>query len=69
MADFNLTEVLKATGGQLINAGSSKLFQGVSTDTRNIAAGNLFVALVGERFDGNEFAAQAAAKGATVDCQ
>ncbi|MBP2635134.1 MAG: murF [Firmicutes bacterium] len=65
MADFTLTEVLKATGGQLTNAGSSKMFQGVSTDTRSIEAGNLFVALVGERFDGNEFAAQAAAQGAT----
>jgi UDP-N-acetylmuramoyl-tripeptide--D-alanyl-D-alanine ligase len=65
MAEFTLTEVLKATGGQLINAGSSKVFQGVSTDTRSIGAGNLFVALVGERFDGNEFAGQAAAKGAT----
>ena len=65
MADFTLTEVLRATGGQLINAGSSKMFKGVSTDTRNITAGNLFVALVGERFDGNEFAAQAASNGAT----
>jgi UDP-N-acetylmuramoyl-tripeptide--D-alanyl-D-alanine ligase len=65
MADFSLTEVLKATGGRLINAGGNKLFQGVSTDTRSIQDGNLFVALVGERFDGNEFAAQAVAKGAT----
>lgn len=66
MADFSLTEVLKATGGQLISAGDSKLFQGISTDTRSIQAGNLFVALVGERFDGNEFAAQAVAQGATA---
>lgn len=65
MADFSLTEALKATGGQLIKVGGSKLFQGISTDTRSIFAGNLFVALVGERFDGNEFAAQAVAKGAT----
>lgn len=65
MADFTLTEVLRATGGQLLNAGSCKMFRGVSTDTRNIEPSNLFVALVGEKFDGNEFAAQAAAKGAT----
>lgn len=64
MADFSLTEVVKATGGQVINTGNLKLFRGISTDTRNIQAGNLFVALVGERFDGNEFAAQAVAKGA-----
>lgn len=66
MADFSLTEVLKATGGQLINAGDSRLFQGISTDTRSIQDGNLFVALVGERFDGNEFVTQAVAKGATA---
>jgi UDP-N-acetylmuramoyl-tripeptide--D-alanyl-D-alanine ligase len=65
MADFSVTEILKATGGQLIKAGTIKVFRGISTDTRNINAGNLFVALAGERFDGNEFAAQAAAKGAT----
>ena len=66
MADFSLTEVIKATGGQLIKAGDTKLFRGISTDTRSIQAGNLFVALVGERFDGNQFAAQAVAKGATA---
>jgi UDP-N-acetylmuramoyl-tripeptide--D-alanyl-D-alanine ligase len=35
------------------------------TDTRTLARGDLFVALVGERFDGHAFLAQAAAAGAT----
>lgn len=65
MADFSLKEILKATGGRLVNAKDNKMFKGVSTDTRNIQPGNLFVALVGERFDGNEFVGQAAEKGAT----
>lgn len=30
-------------------------FDGVSTDSRNVAAGNLFVALRGDRFDAHEF--------------
>jgi UDP-N-acetylmuramoyl-tripeptide--D-alanyl-D-alanine ligase len=30
-------------------------FDGVSTDSRNVAAGNLFVALRGERFDAHDF--------------
>ncbi len=64
MADFNLTEVLKATGGSLTKSGSGKMFRGISTDTRTVQSGNLFIALVGERFDGHDFAAQAAAKGA-----
>ncbi len=37
---------------------------GISTDSRQIAAGNLFVALRGETFDGHQFVEQAAAAGA-----
>ncbi len=41
-------------------------FQGVSTDTRSLQPGQLFVALRGEQFDGSQFAAEALAKGATA---
>lgn len=64
MADFTLTEVLKATGGRLTGAASGKLFRGISTDTRTVQPGNLFIALVGERFDGHQFIAQAVSSGA-----
>ena len=37
---------------------------GVSTDTRSLQAGSLFVALRGERFDAHDYLAQAAAAGA-----
>jgi UDP-N-acetylmuramoyl-tripeptide--D-alanyl-D-alanine ligase len=40
--------------------------QGVSTDTRNITAGDLFVALAGERFDAHDFLSDAVAKGASA---
>ena len=39
-------------------------FSGVSTDTRGLTGGELFVALKGERFDAHDFLAQAKAKGA-----
>ena len=39
---------------------------GVSTDTRTIARGDIFVALRGERFDGHDFLPQAAAAGAAA---
>jgi UDP-N-acetylmuramoyl-tripeptide--D-alanyl-D-alanine ligase len=39
-------------------------FDGVSTDTRAVKAGELFVALRGERFDGHDFLAVAAERGA-----
>jgi len=39
-------------------------FDAVSTDTRNLRAGELFVALSGENFDGNEFVPEARRRGA-----
>lgn len=41
-------------------------FDGVSTDSRTVAAGQLFVALRGETFDGHDFLEQVAAKGAAA---
>lgn len=42
----------------------SKVFGRIWTDTRTIEPGDLFLALVGERFDAHEFLANAVAKGA-----
>ncbi|MEX1257034.1 MAG: UDP-N-acetylmuramoyl-tripeptide--D-alanyl-D-alanine ligase [Gemmatimonadota bacterium] len=39
-------------------------FTGVSTDTRSVSTGQLFVALTGERFDGHDFVGEAVARGA-----
>ncbi|HYH81316.1 MAG TPA: Mur ligase family protein, partial [Longimicrobium sp.] len=41
------------------------VFSSVSTDTRKIESGSLYVALKGESFDGHDFLAQAAEAGAT----
>ena len=57
-----LSEAAAAAGGRL--AGEDASFAGVSTDSRSIERGMLFVALKGERFDGHEFVAAAAARGA-----
>jgi len=63
-AIFCLADVEAATGGA-IRAGEKLLpLDGVSTDSRQLAAGNLFVALRGESFDGHRFVAAAAAGGA-----
>ncbi|MEW9698099.1 UDP-N-acetylmuramoyl-tripeptide--D-alanyl-D-alanine ligase [Paenibacillus sp. SI8] len=40
--------------------------QGVSTDTRSIQPGSLFVPLIGDRFDGHAYAADAYSKGAAA---
>ena len=47
-------------------SGSDARFAGVSTDSRAIGRGELFVALRGERFDGHDFLAAAAARGAAA---
>ncbi|WP_242393353.1 UDP-N-acetylmuramoyl-tripeptide--D-alanyl-D-alanine ligase [Anaeromyxobacter oryzisoli] len=62
---FTPDELAAATGGRWIGAPPATL-AGVSTDTRTVAAGNLFVALRGERFDAHDYLAEAAAKGAAA---
>ncbi|MEZ5512389.1 MAG: UDP-N-acetylmuramoyl-tripeptide--D-alanyl-D-alanine ligase [Steroidobacteraceae bacterium] len=57
-----LADAATATGGTL--HGADRPFTGVSSDTRQLQPGELFVALRGPRFDGNQFVAAAAAAGA-----
>ncbi len=54
-----LEEVLRATGGKLLQGEANVLFQGVSTDSRNVTEGELFIALKGSRFDGHHYALEA----------
>jgi len=63
MAEFTVSEVCAATGGTIVTMLTTR-FTGVSTDTRTIKPGNLFVALSGERFDGHDFIKQAVESGA-----
>ncbi len=46
--------------------GENVSFSGVSTDSRKLAGGELFIALRGENFDGHEFVAAAQAHGAVA---
>lgn len=64
MAKFTLEEVLAATNGIVLKK-QREDFSSVVTDTRGMETGALFVALVGERFDGHAFARQAAKAGAS----
>jgi UDP-N-acetylmuramoyl-tripeptide--D-alanyl-D-alanine ligase len=59
---FVLEEVLKATGGRLLQGEEKTSFRGISTDSRTVAEGELFIALKGERFDGHHFAIEALKK-------
>jgi UDP-N-acetylmuramoyl-tripeptide--D-alanyl-D-alanine ligase len=70
LGDKTLEQFALACGGRLV--GADRAFTTVSTDSRTIAAGELFVALRGPNFNGNEFVAgaeKAGAAGAVVDAQ
>ncbi len=58
-------EIAAAVGGSLYGAENAKI-SSISTDSRKIDRGALFVAIRGERFDGNQFIRAAYEKGATV---
>ena len=53
-APFDVADVLAWTGGARVSGGDAR-FTGVSIDTRTIGAGQLFVAIAGERFDAHDF--------------
>jgi UDP-N-acetylmuramoyl-tripeptide--D-alanyl-D-alanine ligase len=59
---LTLEEVLRATEGKLLQGKEDVFFHGISTDSRTIAEGELFVALKGCRFDGHHYALEALEK-------
>src|SRR5882724_3512646 len=58
-----LADFAQACGGTL--QGADRDYKGVSSDTRTLARGDLFVALRGPRYNGNEFVGAALTAGAT----
>ncbi len=62
---FTPEEIVSATGAARL-VGRAGVCLGVSTDSRTIQPGDLFVALRGPRFDGHDFLTQAFRKGAAA---
>ncbi|MFH7092903.1 Mur ligase domain-containing protein, partial [Klebsiella pneumoniae] len=62
MIRFTLSQLAAIAHGE--RQGSDVAIDEVTTDTRKVTAGCLFVALKGERFDAHDFAEQAKAAGA-----
>ena len=61
---ITLKEILKATGGTLEQTGNS-YFSGISTDSRHIKKGDLFIPIKGDKFDGHRFIEIALKSGAS----
>lgn len=63
---MTLKQITGAMAGRLEEAAGDLPIIGVSTDSRTIRPGELFVALAGERFDGHNFVAETIAAGAVA---
>jgi UDP-N-acetylmuramoyl-tripeptide--D-alanyl-D-alanine ligase len=65
MSMCTLSQVAAWTGGRLVGDGATAIAR-VHSDTRTLQPGDLFVALKGERFDANDFLADAQKQGAVA---
>jgi len=57
-------EIILATNGILVSGKNEQEILGVSTDSRSIQAGNLFIPIKGEKFDGHSYINNALENGA-----
>lgn len=66
VAAFTFEDLLAIFGEQAQHLPAALVVTGISTDTRTLVAGNAFVALRGERFDGHNSIDEALSKGACL---
>src|SRR5713101_4776523 len=66
MPTWSVAEILQRTQGALLWGDPQRQVHGVSTDSRTVPSGALFVALHGEHFDGHQFATTALQHGAAA---
>lgn len=66
MTSLSTSDLITATAGTAVVVGERSITAGLTTDSRAITPGCVFVALCGERFDGNNYAAEATQKGAAA---
>lgn len=64
MDPLTLQQIAEFAGARLIQGDGASATSVVTTDSRKLEAGALFVAIAGERFDGHDFVRQAAEIGA-----
>jgi UDP-N-acetylmuramoyl-tripeptide--D-alanyl-D-alanine ligase len=62
---MTLGDAILATGGILLRGEASQTIGSISTNSRDLRLGDFFIPLVGKKFDGNEFLAEAIRKGAS----
>jgi len=63
---WNTGHLLRATGGVVAGGQQHGLLRAVSTDTRTLERGDIFVALAGDNFDGHDYVTTAVEAGAAA---
>lgn len=66
MYPFSPWRLARGLKGRLLQSGSQKLIERLSSDSRKIENGSAYIALPGERFDGEAFYGQARKAGASA---
>jgi UDP-N-acetylmuramoyl-tripeptide--D-alanyl-D-alanine ligase len=66
MTMFTLREAAALIPGAVVVGDENVVFHRVSTDSRTVGAGDLFVAVKGDRFDAHDFLKQVAERGTTA---
>lgn len=66
MIRMDVRTVAEVTGGHLVQNGASVELSGISTDSRTLQPGDLFVPLRGENYDGHDYLTQAIQRGAAA---
>ncbi len=62
----HLLTALASVGGKVVAGKQGRLFGQITSDSRSLAAGDIFIALKGEKFDGNHYIEAAVTQGAAV---
>ncbi|GFP32966.1 UDP-N-acetylmuramoyl-tripeptide--D-alanyl-D-alanine ligase, partial [Candidatus Hakubella thermalkaliphila] len=64
MIPIKLEDLARITEGRVLRGDLSQLILSISTDSRTLQPGDLYVSLRGERFDGHDFIWEAVSRGA-----
>ncbi len=60
---YKVSDILEATSGSLLSGDQTDSFRGISTDSRIIQEGDIFLALKGKNHDGHDFVVPALERG------
>lgn len=66
MLDLTLKEIIDITQGSTAATNTNVIINNISTDTRSLESGDVFLALKGDNFNGEDYIAVALKKGATA---